>query len=152
MSGTVTQALPRHEQWEVTGPDPVLLVLFGSIMAFGLVMVFSATVSNDHALASSNFRHIIMQLVHLAAGICAAIAVSLLPLSIWRRYSRLLLFTGLLLLVIVIIPGIGISVNGSQRWLPIGPIRMQPSELLKLIMIVYTAGFLVRHGERVKTV
>ena len=150
MSGTVTQALPRHEQWEVTGPDPVLLVLFGSIMAFGLMMVFSATVSNDHALASSNFNHVAMQLAYLIAGVCVAIAVSLFSLSSWQRYSKHLLFLGILLLVIVLIPGIGISVNGSQRWLPLGPIRMQPSELMKLIMIVYTAGFLVRQGERVK--
>lgn len=150
MSGTVTQALPRHEQWEVTGPDPVLIVLFGSIMAFGLMMVFSATVSNDYALASSNFKHAIMQLAYLVIGVCAAIAVSLFPLSSWRYYSKHLLFFGFLLLVIVLIPGIGISVNGSQRWLPLGPVRMQPSELMKLIMIVYTAGFLVRQGERVK--
>ena len=150
MSGTVTQALPRHEQWEVTGPDPVLLALFGSIMAFGLIMVFSATVSNDHALASSNFKHVILQLAYLVAGLCAAIAVSLLPLSFWNHYSKHLLFLGFALLLIVLIPGIGISVNGSQRWLPLGPIRMQPSELMKLFIVVYTAGFLVRQGERVK--
>ena len=150
MSGTVTQALPRHEQWEVTGPDPVLLALFGSIMAFGLMMVFSATVSNDHALASSNFKHVMMQLVFLLAGLMTAIMVSLFPLSSWQNYSKHLLFLGFFLLVIVLIPGIGISVNGSQRWLPLGPVRMQPSELIKLIMIVYTASFLVRQGERIK--
>ena len=150
MSGTVTQALPRHEQWEVTGPDPILLALFGSIMAFGLMMVFSATVSNDHALASSNFTHVVMQLVYLVAGLITAIIVSLFPLSIWREHSKHLLFFGFLMLAIVLIPGIGVSVNGSQRWLPLGPIRMQPSELMKLIMIIYTAGFLVRQGERVK--
>ena len=150
MNGTVTQALPRHEQWEVTGPDPILLALFGSIMAFGLMMVFSATVSNDHALASSNFKHVMMQLAYLIAGLITAIVVSLFPLSSWRQYSKHLLFLGFLLLALVLIPGIGISVNGSTRWLPLGPIRMQPSELMKLIMIIYTAGFLVRQGERVK--
>lgn len=150
MSGTVTQALPRHEQWEITGPDPVLLALFGSILAFGLIMVFSATVSNDHALASSNFKHVVMQLGYLVIGVLAAIGVALMPLSFWQHNNRTLLFLGFALLILVLIPGVGISVNGSRRWLPLGPVNMQPSELMKLIMIVYTAGFLVRQGERVR--
>ena len=150
MSGPVTQALPRHEQWEVTGPDPVLLMLFGSIIVFGLTMVFSATVSHDHELASSNFRHVISQFLFLSVGLVTAITVSLFSISSWQNYSKLLLIGGFVLLVLVLIPGVGVSVNGSQRWLPLGPVRMQPSELMKLIMIIYTASFLVRHGDRVK--
>jgi len=150
MSGPVTQALPRHEQWEVTGPDPVLLVLFGSIILLGLMMVFSATVSNDHQMANSNFSHLLMQFLNLIIGLIVCITVSLFSLSSWRFYSKPLLIFGFLLLAIVLIPGIGVSVNGSQRWLPLGPVRMQPSEIMKLIMIIYTASFLVRQGDRVK--
>ncbi len=150
MSGPVTQALPRQEQWEVTGPDPVLMVLFGSIMLFGMAMVFSATVSNDHQLAHSNFNHLLMQAMYLMVGLAVGISVSLFSLSTWQYYSKFLLFFGFLLLAIVLIPGVGISVNGSQRWLPLGPVRMQPSEIMKLVMIIYTASFLVRQGEKVK--
>ena len=119
-------------------------------MLLGLTMVFSATVSNDHELASSNFNHLLMQLFFLMVGLAVGISVSLLSLSVWHYYSKLLLIFGFVLLAIVLIPGVGISVNGSQRWLPLGPIRMQPSEIMKLIMIVYTASFLVRQGDRVK--
>ncbi len=150
MSGPATQALPRHEQWEVTGPDPVLLVLFGAIILLGLMMVFSATVSNDHQLAHSNFTHLLMQILFLIAGLAVCITVSLFSLSSWQFYSKPLLIFGFALLACVLIPGIGISVNGSQRWLPLGPVHMQPSELMKLVMIIYTASFLVRQGERVK--
>ena len=150
MSGPATQALPRHEQWEITGPDPVLLVLFGSIILLGLTMVFSATVSNDHQMAHSNFIHLLMQAVYLLVGLGVCITVSLFSLSTWQFYSKPLLIFGFALLAIVLIPGVGISVNGSQRWLPLGPVRMQPSEIMKLVMIIYTASFLVRQGERVK--
>jgi cell division protein FtsW len=74
-----------------------------------------------------------------------------IPLELWQRTSGLWLLLAFVLLLLVLVPGIGRNVNGSQRWLPMGPLTLQPSEFMKFALVLYLAGFLVRHTEAVKT-
>ncbi|MDH3638739.1 MAG: putative lipid II flippase FtsW, partial [Gammaproteobacteria bacterium] len=127
--------------------DPWLAGAWTALLGFGLVMVYSATVAAEGQSLSSHFGYLIQHTLHIGAGIALAILVSLSPIHWWERASKPLLGFGLALLVMVLIPGIGIEVNGSSRWLPVGPARVQPSELVKICMVVYAAGYLTRKRE-----
>jgi cell division protein FtsW len=83
-------------------------------------------------------------------GVSLGFAVLQTPLHVWERCSVPLLIGGIVLLVAVLLPGIGREVNGSMRWIGLGPISVQGSEPAKLCLIAYLAGYLVRHGEKVR--
>jgi cell division protein FtsW len=73
------------------------------------------------------------------------------PTAWWERSSTALFFIGLLLLVLVLVPGIGRTVNGATRWIPLGPLNLQSSELMKLFAVIYISGYLVRRRQEVTT-
>lgn len=124
--------------------DWTLLGLWFVLMSIGLVMVASASI----AFAAANYddawyfakRHA----VYIAMGTTLALAIVCIPMSIWQRYSGSLLLITLLLLVIVLIPGVGKRVNGSQRWLSFGIISIQISEIAKFCAVVFFASFFAR--------
>ncbi len=132
-------------------PDPYLLGAAVALLALGWVMVGSASM----ALADSQFDqpayYLWRQGVFLLMGLVAAWGVWQIRLAFWEKMGRVLLLLGLILLLVVLIPGIGVEANGSRRWLALGPIRVQPSELVKLAMVIYLASYLVRHGYEVST-
>src|SRR5690606_7312788 len=111
--------------------DWSLLTLWLVLMSIGLIMVASASV----AFAAANYhdawyfakRHGI----YMVMGVSLALFVVCIPMSIWQRYSGYFLVFTLVLLVIVLIPGVGKKVNGSQRWLSLGVISIQVSEIAK---------------------
>jgi cell division protein FtsW len=75
----------------------------------------------------------------VGAGLVAAWPVLRMPLTVWEKQGPTLFLLGLLLLAAVLLPGIGVTINGSQRWIHLGPVNMQVSELMKLLLIVYLA-------------
>lgn len=76
--------------------------------------------------------------------------VYLLPITLWEKYSQILFLVGLFLLLIVLIPGLGVKVNGSVRWLSVAGLRIQVSEVMKFIVVIYMAGFVTRHQDFVQ--
>lgn len=124
--------------------DGVMIALWVALMTIGLIMVASASI----AFAALNYddawyfarRHG----VYLMMGMMVALFVMCLPMSVWQRYSGYLLLFTLLLLVIVLIPGIGRRVNGSQRWLSLGFISIQVSEIAKVCAVIFFASFFAR--------
>ena len=86
----------------------------------------------------------------VAIGLCLIATVLNIPLSIWEFLSVPLLVLGLLLLLLVLIPGVGREVNGSTRWISVGSLAFQASEPVKFCVIAYLAGYMVRHGEHVR--
>jgi cell division protein FtsW len=129
--------------------DWVFLLLIGVLATLGLVMVFSASISLSERLHENAIHLGRSQALYLSLGVVACAVVWKLPLALWERYGTLLLGLGLLSLCVVLIPGIGKSVNGAQRWIDIG-VSVQPSEFFKLALILYLAGFLVRKGEQIR--
>ena len=85
-----------------------------------------------------------------ALGICGAFICILLPVRVWRNLGPLLLLVGFALLIVVLIPGVGYTVNGSTRWLRIGVMNLQVSEPARLCIILYIAGYLVRHNKSLR--
>jgi cell division protein FtsW len=83
-------------------------------------------------------------------GICAAMLVVNTPLSLLEKYSACFLFIGIVFLTLVLIPGVGREVNGSMRWIALGPVNAQSSEVAKLCLVLYLSGYMVRHEEKLK--
>lgn len=130
--------------------DRWLIVAVVGLLVIGLMMVASSSVVISTKHYHQPFHFLIRQASYLGVGLMLAIVVVRIDSSIWNKYSVQILLACLLLLVIVLIPGIGKVVNGSRRWLSIGPIGVQVSELTKLGVIVYMSGYIVRQGDNVR--
>ena len=130
--------------------DRTLLSIVAILMATGLIMVTSSSLhyaQNNFSGHSYYFinRHIIYMIITLIAGIF----VLAQPIIKWQKYGPNLLVIGLILLVLVLFAGR--SINGSKRVLAIGPLTLQVSELIKLFVVVYIAGYLVRRTDELQT-
>ena len=127
--------------------DRGLLLSVTFLIGLGLVIMMSASI----AVAERNFGNIYFffnrQLVFLCLGVFVALFVYRIKTSVWQQMGAKLLPVVMILLVAVLLPVIGKEVNGSHRWINLGPISLQVSEMAKLIMIMYMAGYLVRHGK-----
>jgi len=133
------------------GLDSTLIVLVVALIMIGLIMVASSSISVADSKASTPFYYFYRQLMAVAIGLTAAIVIFKIRLVYWEKSGMILLAASFALVVLVLIPGIGKTVNGSTRWIPIGVLNFQVSEIVKLFLIVYVAGYLVRHGEEVRS-
>lgn len=126
--------------------DRQIVWLSFGLMVIGLIMVFSASTSVSMRMEDQPFYFVIRQGAYLVAAVISAAIVMQIPLSRWQQFSIPMLFISLGLLVTVLI--VGRSVNGAVRWLPLGIITLQPAEVMKLSLLLFIAGYLVRrHGE-----
>jgi cell division protein FtsW len=116
----------------------------------GLIMVASASIAIADRKLGMPFYYLTRQLAFVGVGLLAAWLVLRTPLGVWEKHAPKLLLLGLVLLVAVLLPRIGVTINGSQRWLNFGPVHLQVSELVKLLLILYLAGYLVRHGDALR--
>ena len=117
------------------------------LLAFGLVMVYSASIATAEASAHTGYRawyFLARHAAFLAVGLAVAFVAFQVPVKVWQRGAIWLFIGGALLLVLVLIPGIGKSVNGSKRWLSLLIVNIQPSEFMKLAVILYAASYAVR--------
>jgi len=145
---TATWGRPGNGAAEI---DSLLLWSGVALLLLGLVMVYSASIAT--AEGSSFTRHqptffLVRHAVYLAVGLIAALIAFQIPLRFWQQFAPWLFVAGVLLLVVVLIPGIGKSVNGAQRWIGLGPLNLQPSEFMKLFVVLYTADYTARKLEK----
>jgi cell division protein FtsW len=126
--------------------DMLLLTLAGLILVIGLVMVASASISLADKTTGSPFYFLTRQMVFLVLGAGCGVLMYNLPLAWWQRSGYLLLMLAFALLLMVLIPGIGRRINGSMRWVAMGSFHLQVSEVARLLIFVYLAGYIVRRG------
>lgn len=155
MTATMTSRSLRGMQRSLPVPDPLrldpwLLLAAATLLALGWVMVGSASITIADRKFGQPLYFLIRQSIFLGIGLAAAWMVFRTPLEVWRRSAAALLLLGVVLLVLVLIPGVGREVNGSMRWLRIGPMGVQPSEFIKLFMVLFIAGYLVRRGDELR--
>src|SRR3990167_8096745 len=131
--------------------DPWLLSIALTLIFFGLLMVSSASMVISDRIYHEPFHYMLRQLIFFVTGFGIAFAVTRIPLAFWEEMSFVLLLLCFVLLLAVLVPGIGKVVNGSRRWIHLGFISLQVSELVKLLAILYLAGFLQRHLQEVQT-
>lgn len=126
----------------------LLILISGIVVAcFGLVAIYDASVVDAFQTFGDKFHYVKQQSSWLVLGILAAMITSKIPLSLIKKYSTYLLIFALFLMVIVLIPGIGSKFLGARRWLTFGPVVLQPSEILKIALIVYLSGWLEKPRE-----
>ena len=131
--------------------DPWLLTAATGLLVLGTIMVSSASISLAAGSMGAPHFFLSRHLVALAIGCAGALAVVRIPCEVWYRLSGLFLLAAFALLASVFIPGLGHTVNGSTRWLDLGPLSLQPSDPARLCLMVYLCSYVVRHHERVRT-
>lgn len=131
--------------------DAQLIIAVLALLGIGLVMVASASISIATRELDDPLYYFWRQSVYVAISLGLMLAATRIPLQTWHTLSPVLLGAGALMLVLVFIPGVGREVNGSMRWVSFGPFNLQPSEPMKLAMVLYLAGYLVRRGELVRS-
>lgn len=132
-------AVPRWDPWLVASVLALLII--------GVVMVYSASVSIAERTTGNSMHFLLRHVLSVVAGLMVLGVAMRLRIRFWEELGPYLLLAGIVLLVVVLIPGIGIHVNGSSRWLRLGAVTLQPSELMKIFMVIYVAGYLVRKQE-----
>jgi cell division protein FtsW len=126
------------------------LSIFWSVMillSVGLVMVYSSSIAMSEAEKMTDHRahyFLVRHSVFLGLGFLSACIAFQIPIATWQRMAPWLFIAGAFLLVLVLIPGIGKDVNGSRRWIRLGFMTMQPSEVMKLLAVLYAADYTVR--------
>lgn len=134
----------------VLGYDHALMWVVVALLAWGLVMVYSASIALPDNPRFANYaptHFLTRHMMYLVFGFVAALLAFQVPMKVWERLAPWLFVGALLLLVAVLIPGVGKVVNGARRWLSIGPIGFQPSEVAKLAVLIYAADYMVRKME-----
>lgn len=142
----MAQAIP---QTDLPTPDYWLPGAALVLLALGWVMVGSSSITIAERELGQPFYYLLRQAVYIGVGLALSLAVLRTRLVYWEKAGAALLALGVGLLILVLIPGIGRQVNGSLRWLAFGPFNVQPSELVKLCVVVYMSGYLVRRGQDV---
>jgi cell division protein FtsW len=154
MTMTQAQAVPRQQarRRDSVGAryDAWLAGAAVALLCLGLVMVASASVATAERELGEALYYFWRQAAYVATGVLVAAAATRVPTVVWRRMGPLLLLFGMLLLALVLVPGVGREVNGSMRWLALGPVSLQPSELVKLFAAIYLAGYLVRRRQEIE--
>ncbi|MFK7893932.1 MAG: putative lipid II flippase FtsW [Granulosicoccus sp.] len=159
MSTLARHATERRSISSVTGETPysmrlgdhALLICVLSLGLFGAAMIASASMAFAQETYQSPFYFVKRQLIFLSIGCVLALIAYRLPLTVWEKFGPHLIIVSLVCLSLVLVPGIGKEVNGSRRWIDLGVFTVQVSEVVKLFIVVYLAGYLVRRRHLVQT-
>ncbi len=130
--------------FNLDGPSVAAII---ALMVLGTVMVSSASISVADRDMGEPLFYLSRQLSGLLVGCVVALTAMLIPTKVWFRLDWLLLLGSMTLLIAVLLPGFGHTVNGSTRWLEIGPLTFQSSEPARLCLLLYLASYVVRHQQ-----
>mgnify|MGYP001812785197 FL=1 len=141
------RTMSRPRQLEI---DPLLIFAVASLLLLGVVMVASASMSVAEREYGSAFFYLQRHAAHLVVGLLLGLVVLGIPSEWWRAGSPVALMFAFALLLVVLLPGVGHEVNGSVRWIRLGPLNLQVSEPARLLIMIYLCGYLLRHGDAVR--
>jgi cell division protein FtsW len=140
----------RRAQTGLAGFDQTLLAVLATLLIWGLVMVYSASIALPDSPKFANYSQTHFVFRHglsMGVGLVAALLAFQVPIQTWEKFAPLLFLFALFLLALVLVPFIGKGVNGARRWISLGVMNFQPSELAKLAVVLYAANFMVRKME-----
>ena len=133
-------------------PDIMIFIITLALLSVGVVMVFSASsVTAYHELGDA-YHYLKRQSLWAAIGLVALVICMNIDYHLWLRLAGPLIVVSIVALAVVLVPGIGITISGSRRWLGAGPVRVQPSEFAKLSVVIFLAAYLSTSPDRVKSV
>jgi len=134
--------------------DLSLVVASTILVAMGMLMVYSASIALVDGPKYTNFGRyyfVLRQGLFVAAGMFAATFALTVPVIAWQKYAVWVFGISAFLLLIILIPGVGRRVNHAVRWLPLGPITFQPSELMKIAALLFAADYTVRKQDQMNS-
>ena len=131
--------------------DRRILMLYLTLIFVGIVMVASASIGIADQQLGDPFFYAKRQFLRALFGLALVWLVYRIPLEFWKRNGMLLMLSSIALLAVVLIPGVGHTVNGSTRWINFGFFTFQASEIAKLFLIIYLSGYLIRRSDEVKS-
>jgi len=144
---SVSDALAVHLQQRL---DIGLFVVVAIMIGLGLIMVASASIGMAEKVYADPFHFVVRQLIYISIGVLAAYLVYEIPLRLWETAGIVLLVISIGLLVLVLLPGVGKTVNGATRWINLPFFDVQASEAVKILMVLYMAGYITRHMESLR--
>ena len=151
----LSPVIHSSERANAASYDQMLLWVTFILLGLGLVMVYSSSIAiaeADKAVGHQSTYYLVRQSIFILIGLVAGFVSFQIPVSWWQKMAPYLFLFGLALLVLVLIPGIGRNVNGSQRWLSLFVINLQPSELMKLFAAMYVADYAVRKAPQMDSI
>jgi cell division protein FtsW len=131
--------------------DPWIVGAVAALLLAGLIMVASASIGISEKETGHSFYYFQRQLMYVGLGLVAATIGLTVPTRIWEQYSIYLLVLAFVLLVLVLVPGVGASVNGARRWVRLGIMNFQVSELARVLLLTYVASYAVRRADELRT-
>lgn len=152
VTGSVNAVRPGRTR--MRNYDMALVIAASSLLLMGLLMVYSASIGladGPRYASYGRYYFVLRHGIFMGAGMLVAAIAITVPMRVWQRLAMPFFVAVLVLLVAVLIPGIGREVNGAHRWIQIGPINMQPSELMKLAALLYAADYTVRKQEHMQS-
>lgn len=132
------------------GVDQPLVWVVVTLLVWGLVMVYSASIALPDNPRFAKYTHsyfLVRHAMWLVMAFAMALIAFQIPMPTWEKTAPWLFVVSLVLLIVVLIPGVGKVVYGARRWIAIGPLSFQPSELAKFAVLMYAAGYMVRKME-----
>jgi cell division protein FtsW len=151
----LSPVIQSRERMNAPSYDQLLLWATLILLGLGLVMVYSASIAiaeADKAVGHQSTYYLIRQGIFIAIGLSVAFVVFQVPVIVWQKIAPYLFLLGIALLILVLIPGVGRNVNGSQRWLSLFIFNLQPSELMKLFAAMYVADYAVRKSSQMDSI
>ncbi|MXW47416.1 MAG: hypothetical protein F4Z97_02015, partial [Gammaproteobacteria bacterium] len=143
MSNTLVQGTQPQEGDVKTSPrvDSVLITVYLGLVIFGMIAVYSATIAQAFD-TGDHFVYLRKNAINIAIALTGMFVVSFIPPNFLKRLAPLFLIVGIGLLAIVLVPSIGVELNGSNRWVRVGGRIFQPSEFAEILFLIYLARYL----------
>ena len=145
---TGTHAAPKPKQKRF---DTAFLIIILILLAYGVIMVFSASYPAALQKTGNSLHFISQHVLYVAVGIAAMLLISRIDYRLYRRFAYIIFGIALILLILVAIPGVGRVLNNARRWIYIGPIGFQPSEIMKFAVIVLFSHLIAHYQSRMNT-
>jgi cell division protein FtsW len=149
MTANAIMPFPAHLKTSIK-IDPVMLLIVATLLLGGFVILASASITVSDNVAGRPFFYVERQLLAALLGGAAAFACLMLPMRVWQALSPVMLLVSLALLCLVLVPGIGVEVNGATRWMRIGFMNLQASEPARLCLLIFLAGYAVRQQKNLR--
>lgn len=131
--------------------DFILFVIIIILLSLGIVMVLSASAPSAIAESGNSYSYVIQQLKAAILGIILMLIISKIDYRLYKKFYKAIYWISVLILLLVLIPGLGLNSNGATRWIDLKFIQFQPSELTKIGLIVFYAGYLADHKSELKS-
>ncbi len=144
-----------QKKYNIPSVDYSLIWTSLLLLGIGLVMVYSSSIDMAAASKSSNYQnyfYLIRQLIYITIGFLIGYVTFLIPVYFWQKMAPYLFIAGIILLILVLIPGIGVKVYGARRWISLAVVNFQPSEAIKLFTVMYASDYVLRKSKQMRTI